>query len=170
MAVTVTHSLAGPDVDAFDGRIDDLVETCVAFKPKALSVLKEAADGLIRGLAWPPSPRWFERVLAGLEQYGWPGANLHRRFLGISVVQSIDALFEVGADEIAEERTEILFTYLDAMFRDDFGAAAVELNAIEAHIATHNSVATASTSYGEELPEKQPSLPPPRASHRSQPG
>src|SRR5258708_4217169 len=67
LGVELTYGLRGPDVEKFTESINTMVETCVAFKPKLLSVLKSAAWDIMMGTPWNESRLWFERVVAGLE-------------------------------------------------------------------------------------------------------
>jgi energy-coupling factor transporter ATP-binding protein EcfA2 len=127
----LTYWMRGPDEEAFTGRISALVETCLDFKPKALSVLKDVADGIVRAVPWSRSRQWFEMVVAGMERYGWPGANLYRRFAEIGVFEAIDKFVDDGFDPDAAEGTDALFGFLGTMLVDDFASANERLSRLE---------------------------------------
>jgi hypothetical protein len=60
MGIELTYSLPGPEEQQFAERIEELVQICINLKPKALSVLKDATDGVIRASQWKESRSWFE--------------------------------------------------------------------------------------------------------------
>ena len=90
-----------------------------AFGEKAIAVLKDAADGVVRGTPWPSSRTWFERIVDGLEKCGWPGAALHRQLANAGLFESIEMFCDDGSDPEAGDRVEALFEYLHAAYEDD---------------------------------------------------
>jgi hypothetical protein len=123
LGLDLTYSLRGPEVQQFTEHIDQFLETCIDFQPKALSVLKDAAFGVVTALQWEQSRSWFEGIVAGLETYGWPGAPLYRRLADIGVFECKDALVDDGTDSTAGERVEGLFAFLGALDKDRFDEA-----------------------------------------------
>jgi hypothetical protein len=127
MAVDLTHFLRRPEDESFIERIDELVETCLEFKPKALSVLKNAADGILRGSLWESSRLWFERVNAALEVYDWPGAALHRQFVETGFFEAEGPFYSYDSDQKAGEWEQVFFEYVDNVYTDDFAKASESL-------------------------------------------
>ena len=117
--------------EEFTEDIEELVQISLDFKPKALSILKEAADGVVRADQWKHSRIWFEKILAGLEAYGWPGTALHWRFVKLEVFEKLDAFSDDGSDLSDGEYVDELFSYLKAMHEDDFVCAIQHLNKLE---------------------------------------
>ncbi len=131
MGVDISYSLSGPEEETFIHDIDELVQTALDFKPKALSILKNATYGIVVATQWESSRLWFERIVDGLEAYDWPGASSHRHFAEIGVFENMDAFVDDGTDLRAADRVEALFAYLGAVHGDDFPRASKYLAQIE---------------------------------------
>jgi energy-coupling factor transporter ATP-binding protein EcfA2 len=139
MGIVLTYSIRGPDEEKFIEHINKLVETCLDFAPKALSILKQAAYGVIVATPWYYSRLWFERIVDGLEAYGWPGATLHRKFAEIEVFENLDVFSDDGFDPTARERVDVFYAYLEAIDKDDFIQASKHLKQIENFIRSTKS-------------------------------
>ena len=124
MSVHLSHSVPTVDDDEFSAMVDLIVTTCIAFKPTMLAPLKGAATAIVWSVQWTKSRHWFERILAGLEQYGWPGTSLHRLLLEAGLFEKMDRFGDDGTDEAAADRWERLSGYLRAVEDDDFARAA----------------------------------------------
>jgi hypothetical protein len=131
MAVDLTHFLRHPDEENFIEQIDELVGSCLEFKPKALSVLKNAADGIIRGCRWKFSKLWFDRVTAGLEAYNWPGVALYKQFAETGFFEAEYPFYGYESDQKAAEWEQVFFGYVDNIYTEDFTQASEHLVKVE---------------------------------------
>ncbi len=131
LGIELAYSMRGPEAEAFGECIDEFVQTCIILKPKALSLLKDAADSVVRTQQWQQSRSWFEQILLGLEAYGWPGAVLHRQLMEMGYFEAVHAFCDDGTDPDARQSAESLFAYLDAVYKDDFANASQHLARVE---------------------------------------
>jgi hypothetical protein len=121
MDIELTYGLRGPDIENFTDDVNRMVQTCVAFKPKALSVLKRVAWDIMMGTPWDESPIWFESVVSGLEAYGWEGAPFHRKLLEAKYFDQLE-VFDCET-EAGEHAYDELCEYLKSVTDDDFDKA-----------------------------------------------
>lgn len=125
MEIELSHS--GRDYEEeFSRAVNQLVTVSIDLRPRALSLLKHASDAILRARPWQQSQRWFGQILEGLNEYNWPGADLHRRlsetfFDQESCVQGHDRY----------KRDQALFSYLEAISKDNFDLATNYLKEIE---------------------------------------
>jgi hypothetical protein len=136
LGIEITHGMYGPEAEQLIARVQDLVETCVTFGPKTISVLKAAADGVVRGTPWAESRSWFEHIVQGLERLGWPGSPHHRELLELGFFNA-ERWVTDDQDDLDDEKEfddevcdEDLFAYLQAAHEDNFAGAAEHLMAI----------------------------------------
>lgn len=139
LAVDLSYSMRGTDEEEFTQLVELIVNTCVAFKPTMLTALKNAADGVVRAEQWENSRRWFELLTAGLVEYGWPGAAMHKRLSDAGLFERMDVFSDDGTDPHAAERCEDLFDYLTAAYEDNFERAAELLIRLETHLSSRGS-------------------------------
>jgi len=120
LSINLTYYTYHEGETPFSKIIDNIINTCLCFKPKALSVLKETAANLVTAEHWDDTSIWFEKIVSALESYNWPGGVLHRRFIKIRFFEFVKAFCDDGSDPEAPYRLEELYAYLDAMHEDDF--------------------------------------------------
>ena len=140
----VTSQEIGIDIDflrdqeeeTFFRVVDDLVRVCLDFGPEAISILKDAAHGVINTTKWENSRLWFERIVEGLEVYGWPGAALHRQFAEAGVFEKIGLFSDDGFDPKATNRLKVFYDYLDATNKNDFSEASKQLTKLKRFLIT----------------------------------
>jgi hypothetical protein len=126
LSIELTYS--GDDCeDSIEESIRELVSTSIDFKPKALSILKNAADGIVRSRPWTLSSQWFSQIMDALRIYGWGGCELHDRLANILFDDQV-YIFE---DDEGGSRSDELFAYLDAIYNDDFSRASTKLEKLE---------------------------------------
>jgi hypothetical protein len=128
LGINLSYSPPGEEETTFSKIIDNIVTTCKSFKPKALSVLKTAAESLIWSIQWDQTDPWFEMIVSALEFYNWPGAVFHRRLIKIRFFEYIEAFSDDGSDLEAPYRLRELEAYLDALDKDDFDHALLHLD------------------------------------------
>jgi hypothetical protein len=107
-----------------------MVQTCVSFKPKALSILKDAMWGILMGTPWEQSALWGECIINGLEAYGWDGAKQHRRLLDAGFFDRLEAFSYTDEGDANEANYEQLCGYLKALNADDFAGASSHLQGV----------------------------------------
>ncbi len=123
LSINLTYYTYHEGETPFSKIIDNITNTCLCFKPKALSVLKETAENLVTAEHWEDTSIWFEKIVSALESYNWPGVVLHRRFIKIRFFEFVEAFCDDGSDPEAPYRLKELYAYLDAMHEDDFRKA-----------------------------------------------
>jgi hypothetical protein len=125
MDIELTYSREDRE-EEFSRSINQLVKISIDLRPRALSILKNAAHGILTARPWEQSREWFEQIVVGLNQYKWAGADLHTRLSRVFFGQQSD----VDDDDLLK-RDEALFSYLESISHDDFDGAAKYLNEIE---------------------------------------
>ncbi len=135
-----TNFLRGPKAERFIDTIDKLAQTCVVFKPKALGVLKGAAWGIIMGTPWEQSRAWFERIVTGLEDYGWQGAEHHRRLINAGFFERLELFSYEDESQSEAANYEALGEYLKALEIDDFDRASWHLRTILKALGVEDNV------------------------------
>jgi hypothetical protein len=118
--------LGEDEKEEFSRSINQLVAISIDLRPRALSILKNAADGILRAQPSEQSEQWFEQIVEGLYQYKWPGAILHSRLTKVFFDLQIYLY-----DDNQRKRYEALLSYLESMSHDDFDGAAKYLKEIE---------------------------------------
>lgn len=130
MGVELTHGMSGPRAETFIDAIQEMVQTCVSFKPKALPILKEAMWGIIMGTPWEQSALWCECIIKGFEAYDWEGRQYHRRLLDAGFFDRIEQFSYTDQGDSNEANYEELCEYLKALDADDFAGASTRLQAV----------------------------------------
>lgn len=130
MGIELTHGMSGPRAETFIDAIEEMVQTCVSFKPKALSILKDAMWGILMGTPWEQSALWGECIINGLEAYGWDGAKQHRRLLDAGFFDRLEAFSYTDEGDANEANYEQLSGYLKALNADDFAGASIHLQVV----------------------------------------
>lgn len=118
--------LGEDEKEKFSRSINQLVAISIDLRPRALSILKSAANGILRARPSEQSEQWFEQIVGGLNQYKWPGADLHSRLT--KVFFDLQIYFY---DDNQRKRDEALLSYLESISHDDFDGAAKYLKEIE---------------------------------------
>jgi hypothetical protein len=130
MGVELTHGMTGPRAETFIDAIKEMVQTCVSFKPKALSILKDAMWGILMGTPWEQSALWCECIVNGLEAYGWEGSKQHRRLLDAGYFDRLEVFSYSDEGDADEANYEQLSGYLKALDVDDFAGASCHLQVV----------------------------------------
>ena len=125
LSVELTHGMTGPEAEIFIEQINELVAACLAFRPKALSVLKNAASGILTAVQWEQSGEWFDCIVSALAQYRWPGTTFHKQLAKLYFTRN-----NVFNCSRCEYDASDLFKYLSALDTDDFAAAEQHLRRI----------------------------------------
>ena len=130
MGIELTHGMSGPRAETFIDTIKEMVQTCVLFRPKALSILKDAMWGILMGTPWEQSTLWCECIMTGLEAYGWEGRQHHRRLLDAGFFDRLERFSYADEDEPGAANYEALSDYLKALDADDFTGASSHLQVV----------------------------------------
>jgi len=123
----ITHSLHRGDAEFFSDEVEGLVQECVNFGPKMVSVLKNAAYGVAMGAQFRQSRKWFEFIVDGFEELGWAGSEFHRNFLHLGF---FEAMHEDRGVTDYSACTNHLYEYLRTVHAEDWSAASGHLTAL----------------------------------------
>lgn len=130
LGIEITYGMQGPTAETFLDQVQDLVETCLGFGPKAISILKDAAWGVVVGTPWEESRSWFECIVSGLERLEWPGSRFHRELVDLGFFEGVGAFSDDGTNADNAARCEHLFAYLRAVYEERWDLAADHLAGI----------------------------------------
>lgn len=127
MEIHLSHSGPGQWTETFaEEIIDEIVRIAVIFKPKALSILRNAAFSLIIAVQWDQSGQWFEHLMNGFDQYDWPGTRYLRQFANAGFFEHADRFAEDGTLK-KEANYEALRGFVDALDENKFDKAEEQL-------------------------------------------
>lgn len=159
MEIHLSHSAPGEWTKTFAETIDEIVRIAVTFKPKALSILRNTAVGLIMAVPWTESGQWFERLMKGFDQYDWPGTPYLRQFASAGYFAHVERFSYEEGETKSEANFDALRAFVDALDKNEFEKAekqlAIILRVLRPRKRAHRRPRVKSTPGQESLPFEQ---------------